>query len=51
MKLNNELKRVLINLAYDGYTLNDAIDFVARCYCENLNMQTINAAKQVKDFK
>ena len=50
MKANKRIKEILVNLAYDGYTEKDAVDFIKRCYSENVDIITLNEAKKVKDF-
>jgi len=50
MRINKKVKELLINLAYDRYSENDAIDFIKRCYSEDVNNVTLEAAKKVKAF-
>ena len=40
------MKRLLINLFYDGYSLDEAIDFITRNYEEEPTQKQIESAKK-----
>lgn len=41
------MKNLLINLYYDGYGLDEAIEFIERCYQESPSQKVIAKVKDV----